>query len=56
MAGSIARDGIVSFMSTFGVFGVCEAYNQQRLNDQNQANIKVACTHLGLDVGLWFFW
>ena len=51
MAGALGREGLVSFFSTFGVFGVCEAYNQQRLNDQNQANIKVACTHIGLDVG-----
>jgi transketolase len=38
-------------LETFGVFGVCEAYNQQRLNDINMAGLKVVCTHLGLDVG-----
>ncbi|NPA95236.1 MAG: transketolase [Thermodesulfobacteria bacterium] len=45
------RDGFVSFFSTFGVFAVCETYNQHRLSDQNQTNLKVVSTHNGLDVG-----
>ncbi len=45
------RDGFVSFFSTFGVFAVCETYNQHRLSDQNQTNLKIVSTHNGLDVG-----
>jgi transketolase len=44
-------NGVVSFFADFGVFGVDEAYNQQRLNDINGSNLKVATTHVGLDVG-----
>ena len=35
----------------FGMFGVAESYNQQRLNDINGANVKLAVTHSGIDVG-----
>ncbi len=45
------RDGFVSFFSTFGVFAVCETYNQHRLSDQNGTNLKIVSTHNGLDVG-----
>jgi len=51
IAGAISIDKIISFFSDFGVFGVDETYNQQRLNDQNFTNLKLVCTHLGLDVG-----
>ncbi len=51
MAGALSRCGFVTFFSTFGVFAVAEVYNQQRLNDLNQTNVKVVATHLGLDVG-----
>ncbi len=51
LAGRMSVEGIVPFFSTFGVFAIAEAYNQQRLNDLNDANIKIACTHCGLDVG-----
>ncbi|MDR3686823.1 MAG: transketolase [Coriobacteriia bacterium] len=43
--------GVVAFWSDFGVFGIDEAYNQQRLNDINGAALKLAVTHCGLDVG-----
>lgn len=43
--------GAVAFWSDFGVFGVDEAYNQQRLNDINGAALKLVVTHCGLDVG-----
>ena len=33
------------------MFGVAESYNQQRLNDINGANAKLAVTHSGIDVG-----
>jgi transketolase len=51
MAGAVSKEDFVSFFSTFGVFGVDEVYNQQRLNDINGTQLKVVCTHLGLDVG-----
>jgi transketolase len=43
--------GALAFWSDFGVFGVDEAYNQQRLNDINGAALKLVVTHCGLDVG-----
>lgn len=43
--------GVLSFWADFGVFGLDEAYNQQRLNDINGAALKLALTHCGLDVG-----
>lgn len=51
LAGAVSKEGFIPFFSTFGVFGVSEVYNQQRLNDINQTQLKVVCTHLGLDVG-----
>ncbi len=51
IAGAISIEGILTFFADFGVFGVCETYNQHRLNDINHANLKLACTHIGLDVG-----
>lgn len=51
MAGAVSKEGFLTFFSTFGVFGVDEVYNQQRLNDINHTQLKVVCTHLGLDVG-----
>ena len=43
--------GVVAFWADFGVFGIDEVYNQQRLNDINGAALKLAVTHCGLDVG-----
>ncbi len=51
IAGAVSTRGLVSVFADFGVFGVDEVYNQQRLNDINNANLKVVCTHLGVDVG-----
>jgi transketolase len=51
LAGAVSKEGFVAFFSTFGVFGVCETYNQHRLNDINQTQLKLVCTHVGLDVG-----
>jgi len=50
-AGAASVNGVVSFFADFGVFGVDETYNQQRLNDINEANLKTCTTHVGLDVG-----
>ena len=51
IAGSISTLGLLSFFADFGVFGVDETYNQHRLNDINETNLKLICTHNGLDVG-----
>ncbi|MCM8789390.1 MAG: transketolase [Candidatus Omnitrophica bacterium] len=51
VSGAASVGGAVSFFADFGVFGVDETFNQHRLNDQNYTNLKVICTHLGLDVG-----
>ncbi|MHC5021970.1 MAG: transketolase family protein, partial [Planctomycetota bacterium] len=51
IAGRLSREGFVTFFSTFGVFGVDEVYNQLRINDFNQSQMKVVCTHVGLSVG-----
>ncbi len=51
ISGAISTDKFIAFFSDFGVFGVDETFNQQRLNDQNFTNLKLVCTHLGLDVG-----
>jgi len=51
ISGAISTCNFISFFSDFGVFGIDETFNQQRLNDQNFTNLKLVCTHLGLDVG-----
>lgn len=50
-AGAASVNGLVSFFADFGVFGIDETYNQQRLNDINDTNLKVVTTHVGIDVG-----
>ncbi len=51
MAGAASTQGVVSVFADFGIFGVDETYNQQRLNAINKSHLKLFCTHLGLDVG-----
>ncbi len=51
VAGAASTAGVISLWADFGVFGLAEAYNQQRLNDINGTNLKLALTHVGLDVG-----
>jgi transketolase len=50
-SGRLSREGYSVFFSTFGMFGVTEVFNQQRLNCFNKANLKLVCTHCGTDVG-----
>jgi transketolase len=50
-AGAASVNGVASFWADFGVFGCDEVYNQLRLNDINEANLTLALTHCGLDVG-----
>lgn len=51
MSGAISTMGIQCFWSDFGVFGIDETYNMQRLNDINHTNLKTVVTHVGIDVG-----
>ncbi|MBN1333677.1 MAG: transketolase [Synergistales bacterium] len=51
IAGAASSAGVGSLWADFGVFGLSEAYNQQRLNDINRASLKLVLTHVGLDVG-----
>lgn len=51
ISGALSTENIMTFFADFGVFGVDEVYNQQRLNDINHTNLKVVCTHCGIDVG-----
>jgi transketolase len=50
-AGAFSKQGFQTFFSDFGVFGIDETYNQHRLNDINETNLKVMLTHVGIDVG-----
>jgi len=51
IAAAASISGIVSVFADFGVFGIDEDYNQQRLAAINEANLKLVTTHCGLDVG-----
>lgn len=51
IAGAMSVCGVLTFFADFGVFGVDETYNQQRLNDINHTNLKLLITHNGTDVG-----
>lgn len=51
IAGALSTQGYASVFAGFGVFGVDETYNQHRLTDLNSGNLKLVCTHVGLDVG-----
>ena len=50
-AGAASINGVVSVFADFGVFGIDETYNQMRLNDINNTNLKLITTHVGADVG-----
>lgn len=51
ISGAASIAGVVSLWADFGVFGIDEVFNQQRLNDINHAGNKTVLTHVGLDVG-----
>lgn len=51
VSGAASTGGVISVWADFGVFGLDEVYNQQRLNDINEAPLKLVLTHVGLDVG-----
>ncbi len=50
-AGASSIEGLVTVYSDFGMFGLDEVFNQQRLNDINHTNLKTFLTHCGIDVG-----
>ena len=50
-AGALSLAGVSAWWGDFAMFGVAETYNQQRLNDINDANVKLCVTHAGIDVG-----
>lgn len=50
-AAAMSKLNIQTFFADFGVFGIDETYNQHRLSDINETNLKVINTHVGLDVG-----
>ncbi len=49
--GALSVAGVQSWWGEFAMFGVAETHNQQRLNDVNGTNAKLAVTHAGIDVG-----
>lgn len=51
VSGALSASDVLTFFSDFGVFGIDEVYNQQRLNDINEAELKLVVTHCGVDVG-----
>ncbi|MCK5461229.1 transketolase [Candidatus Gracilibacteria bacterium] len=51
VSGGLSFDGFVPFISTFGAFMSSRAKDQARVNDINQANVKMVSTHCGLSVG-----
>lgn len=50
-AGALSAERALSIWADFGVFGVDETYNQARLSDINHSNLKLFCTHSGVNVG-----
>jgi len=50
-AGALSSENALSIWADFGAFGVDETYNQARLNDINHTNLKLFCTHTGVQVG-----
>ncbi len=51
IAGALSINGILVIWADFGVFSLDEVYNQLRLNDINDTNLKIVATHLGYNVG-----
>lgn len=51
IAGALSTLPVNVYFADFGVFGIDETFNQERLNDINYTNLKLILTHCGLDVG-----
>ncbi len=50
-AGSFGAEQALSIWADFTIFNIAETYNQARLNDINHSNVKLFCTHAGVQVG-----
>lgn len=50
-AGGLSLAGYIPFASTYAVFMGSRAKDQVRVNDVNNTNVKMVCTHAGLSVG-----
>jgi len=50
-AGALGSETALSVWADFAAFGIDETYNQARLNDINHSNVKLICTHSGVQVG-----
>lgn len=50
-SGGLSLRGFIPFCSTFGAFMTSRAKDQARVNDINEANVKMVSTHCGLSVG-----
>jgi transketolase len=48
---ALSVSDVLAYHADFGVFGIDEVYNQQRLSDINEAQVKLVVTHCGVDVG-----
>uniref|UniRef100_A0A7C6EK47 Transketolase n=1 Tax=candidate division WOR-3 bacterium TaxID=2052148 RepID=A0A7C6EK47_UNCW3 len=51
ISGALSINGIITVWADFGVFAIDEVFNQLRLNDINNTNLKIFATHLGYNVG-----
>jgi len=51
VSGGASLNGYIPFCSTFGAFMSSRAKDQARVNDINNANVKMVSTHCGLSVG-----
>ncbi len=51
ISGALSINGITTIWADFGVFAIDEVFNQLRLNDINNTNLKIFATHLGYNVG-----
>lgn len=51
IAGALSIRGFQTFLSDFGVFGIDEMYNQQRLNAINRTKLRLVVTHCGISAG-----
>ncbi len=51
LAGGMSLRCMIPFASTFGAFMTSRAKDQARVNDVNEANVKMVATHCGLSVG-----
>jgi len=51
IANTLSKENILVFFAAFAVFGIDETFSQHRIADMNNSNLKLICTHCGLDVG-----